>query len=267
MTVRKQELVRVTKLARGERDRDRENNLVAYYARLGTALEAERLEAPQRYTSVAVSADMGVWPPAIAALYADVEGVWKRVSTIAVAVRDFVDAALAARGVALAEGANSSGAGGNDGLSDARGGEKGIGADVALLLSLIDEDLGSTAVAASAIYATLGTERLQRDATSTATALRALVAECATLRSRCDKANGTSSTNAVFTLGAVRQLLALVEQNIALQEMLLGAVLGRSLAPVPTSVAADNSYEDDDVPPDVATVVADDDGDGSGGGR
>ena len=177
MTVRKQDLVRITKAARADRDRIKEDATVAYYARLGTALEASFLSAQAGRAAhpLSIPADMGTWTPHAAALFAETDTLWKRISTAAVTTRDLVEAALTERELAIFDGRGPSGS------------EAEAAAGGPLAVALVEDDLASgVATAASAVYATLGHARLETDAMKARDAMRAMLDEALSLLRRVE---------------------------------------------------------------------------------
>lgn len=111
MTVRKNDLIKLTRAARTERDKMKEEVRMAYFARIGAAVEAQSVAqliarsegAPiaDRPGLVAPQAVDTSWPVEAVALYNELDAIWKRVSAQNELVRDLLDAVSARVGVAI----------------------------------------------------------------------------------------------------------------------------------------------------------------------
>jgi hypothetical protein len=102
MALRKQELARITMIARSERDKSKSEQTSAYYTRLGAALEHTRLlgslGAPILVPSHFCGAERARDSSAQLLLQSEVDALWRKAAVSSVAVKDAASAALAFAG-------------------------------------------------------------------------------------------------------------------------------------------------------------------------
>lgn len=214
LTLRRAELIRITKQARTDRDSLREGCHAAYYARIGAASEAAMVSALLDGDDVApVALAAGVlpagsrggaaWSVAAVSLLQQAEALWRKSSTLSESTRDLVEGALALRGLAVCE----------DSVSSTAGSELGHAQATA----------SAAAAPAAALYLPLGDARLLTDAERAAASIAGLFDECDTLARCCDAAAADCDS---CGLEAATAVIASVRQHLHLQRLLLRSILG-----------------------------------------
>jgi hypothetical protein len=111
LTQRKHDLIRLTKAARIERDKLKEEARAQYYTRMGLLMEAQSIallvERSEREADVVRRAILppmtsdSNWTTESVALFADYDGLWKKISAHEETVRDLVDATLSLHNLAI----------------------------------------------------------------------------------------------------------------------------------------------------------------------
>jgi hypothetical protein len=252
MALRRQELIRETKHARLERDRARDDELRAYYERLGAALEVARVASyvgegaadSRAASSLSLKADTSHWRPADAWLLKECDGLWKRVSEKGVITRDLVHAALASNNLALqlpstaaAPLARAPSTKSSTPYLSGSGQPPANDADPAGSASRTSSAAVAGVTAAASMYSTLGTRHIAVDTAKALdglaqldTALRAFEAKC----TAAERGQPASTLTATVTL---------IKQNVAVQRTLLLAV-NRTVGGI--SAGADSVSEDAD---------------------
>lgn len=229
LTLRRAELIRITKQARADRDSLREGCHSAYYARIGAASEAAmvsallaRDDAPPAAASasllMAASSGAPAWSTASVSLLQQAEALWRKSSTLSESTRDLVEGALALRGLAVSDDSTGAHASGDHGHGQAQ------------------------AAPAAALYLPLGDARLLSDAERAATSIAGLADECDTLARCCEAA---ASDCGSCGLDAATAVVASVRQHLHLQRLLLRSILGDAVL-ARCSSGADSGSEDRD---------------------
>lgn len=229
LTLRRAELIRITKQARADRDSLREGCHSAYYARIGAASEAAMVsallasdEAPPAAGSAslmtATSSGAPAWSTASVSLLQQAEALWRKSSTLSESTRDLVEGALALRGLAVSD----------DG--------PGAGAHTT------GDHAQAQAALAAALYLPLGDARLLSDAERAATSIAGLADECETLARCCEAA---ASDCGSCGLDAATAVVASVRQHLHLQRLLLRSILGDAVL-ARCSSDGDSGSEDKD---------------------
>jgi hypothetical protein len=238
MTMKRQELIKATKAARGERDRAREEATAAFYARLGAEVEQGRAAAAagSEEAAAAPAPAPPLWSADTLKLLGEADALWRRSSNAGVVTRDLVDAALQARDLALA----ASGGGG--------------------------EEAGEPAGAAAGVtgmYAHLGPVATLADVRRSLEAVQDVLDGATGLRERAGAAArsaGEPDSPAGAALSAVDVLASLVRQHATMQRSLLLAVEA-AVAPAAEAVAAAEAAAEGEA------AGAVEEAEGGGGGR
>ena len=210
-TLRRQELIKATKVARAERDRARDESQAAYYARLGAEYESAAVArtggaaeaAGAAGPAGAASGGAVAWTPEATRLLAEADALWRRASNQGVITRDLVEAALLLADLQLEEDvAEVDGAGGGGG----GGGGGGEGSSSRSLAS-------GTASA----YSFTGAGVALADTRKSLAGVQEALDACGALRERARGAGGAGEE----ALAAVSACIVLVRQNLAMQRNLL----------------------------------------------
>lgn len=281
MTLKRQELIKLTKSARSDRDKSKEDVANGYYARLGAEYE-------QKIASVSTCADSNggvhanainnnkatasqlppapAWSPEALKFLTEADAQWKRASNQSVITRDIVDAALQLSDLQMIDGRGEGSA-----RSAGRGADEASGSAAAQL----------SAAGTSSMYSLTGQQSLLNDARKSIELLAEVLESCKGLndkvRARQTLAGAGSGTTAsrrptqaasaadaaTAAFEAVIALIALIKQNATAQRVLLSAVVKQldptsalAAAPLEAGEGANDDHDDDEQQDDGALDAA-----------
>ena len=224
-TLKRQELIKQTKIARAERDRARDECLSAYYLRLGAEFENSLVNG----SSQAIKVAQGVqWTPEMLKLLSDSEGVWRRVSNQGIVTRDLIEGSLALANLQLKPEKQVYN---NIVNSQQQQLDAALG-DVTTYDSSLDtpntkDNIFSTAPSSSGtanIFVYTGAQTALTETKKSLGLIQEVLDMCDGLQERVRSIQSTSIEGENVTIVAVEHLVQLVSQNATMQRTLLQAI-------------------------------------------
>jgi len=249
VTLRRQELIKQTKTARSERDRAREENLSAYYSRIGAEFESALVTGSVQASSKSSFEQSVQWTPEALRLLTDTEAVWRRASNQGIITRDLIEGTLALANLQLKPEKLASSLSSSSQQQQQLEAALLVGGDNSSESNMISPN-GISATNASNLFPTAplssgtssiflytGAQTALSETQKALSMIQEILDACDVLKERVLSLRSAEAEEGM-AVNAIERLIQLITQNVTMQRTLLLSV--ESSLPTPTSeVTAD----------------------------